>query len=402
MKTRHPKRPTRLLVPGFFLLVQATAVLSGATGWAGAAESDGSQALEKAFRFASAIDADPKDRARAQQGVVQDYAKIDAIEVGVEKAALIEGWRRGMAYVSLAVELAKRGEEERARELIGLAEGVRQRTEGFGGPRISSYIARALAYLGELPESRKLSEALAEADVQQYAGQAAATIALAHAVRGEFDVAMATMEGLANHTDIYLSWWRVAGYVDIARLDDLTETQRRAALDAGYSATEQVPGWKRAESLFLVADAYRDLDLKKRSRQALRKAEEIVDPLPNDLAMKAPMLSALARGWARLGKKKDAERVLAAAEYSATATRKLDRPSVLAYIASGYAELGDAERTMELYDEALTTAESLVNSRPRALAIVNVCRAMGRSRIAPDDSTIAHLDALYAGLGDPW
>jgi tetratricopeptide (TPR) repeat protein len=384
------------------LLGSATAADSKQQNHALEEASDGLLALDAAFRFASVLDVDPKDKARAQQGVVLDYVTIDEIETALERADQIDGWRRGMAYSLIAVELARRGDEARARQLIGKAESVRGEAEGWGGPRISSYVSQALAYLGELPRSVELSRSVAEADAQQYTGQSAATIALAHAVRGEFDVAMATLDGLDGHADIYLSWWAVAGRVDIAKLESLSREQRLQAMSVAMNAAQQVPGWKRAEALFLVAEAYRELDRKKQSREALRQAEEIVGPLSDDQAMKAPMLSALGRGWARLGKKKDAERVLAAAENAAAGARTLDRPSVLAYVASGYAELGDRDRTMKLYESALDTAGELANSRPRALAIVNVCRAMGRSKVALDETTLKQLDSLFDGLGDPW
>jgi hypothetical protein len=62
----------------------------------------------------------------------------------------------------------------------------------------------------------------------------------------------------------------------------------------------------------------------------------------------------------------------------------------------------DEDDSRRLFDTALSEAESLVNARPRALAVVAVCRSMGRSGFELDEATRSRLDALFAGLKDPW
>jgi hypothetical protein len=43
-----------------------------------------------------------------------------------------------------------------------------------------------------------------------------------------------------------------------------------------------------------------------------------------------------------------------------------------------------------------------VNARPRALAAVDICRSLARNRVDVKAGMQGRLDALLAGLRDPW
>ena len=113
MKHHRPHRRASVLVAAW-----TSAALAFSAAWSFAAEAStspaGQQALDAAFRFATVLDVDPKDKARAQQNVVQDYVTIDEIDVGLQRAEQIEGWRKGMVYAFAAVELARSASPRRA------------------------------------------------------------------------------------------------------------------------------------------------------------------------------------------------------------------------------------------------------------------------------------------------
>src|SRR5262245_43691773 len=71
-------------------------------------------ALDYAFRFASAIAKDPKDRAKAQELAVAEFAAAGALDEAIRRADQIEGWRRGAVYADLATALAGMGRKEEA------------------------------------------------------------------------------------------------------------------------------------------------------------------------------------------------------------------------------------------------------------------------------------------------
>ncbi len=94
------------------------------------------ESLDFAFRFASAIKSDARDRAKAQELALGEYAAAGAIDEAAQHAPGIEGWRRGSLYASLATQLARAGRADEARAFIGKAEEVR-RTPPAGRTRAS-------------------------------------------------------------------------------------------------------------------------------------------------------------------------------------------------------------------------------------------------------------------------
>jgi tetratricopeptide (TPR) repeat protein len=362
----------------------------------------GLDALNFAFRFATAIATDARDRSRAQEAVVLDLAALGAIDQALERAEWIEDWRRGTALADLAVALVQEGKAEEARKVIARAEEFRKGVTDWKGLRIEAHISQALAALGEVAPSRKIASELAASDPRQYAGRAAATVASAHAVRGEFDEAMLALAGLGDETDLEIAWWRTAGYLGVARQAHLSRPERLKALDAARRSAETVAGWKRAETLESIAEEYRLLGQQNSAREALNAADRIVVPLAPTMPIKAPLLSNLARAWARLGEKPHARSLLRQALEELPQALLIDRPAILANIAGSYGEAGDEKEERRLYDRALESAEGLVNARPRALAAVEICRSLARRGQSLDDPTRQRLERLLGGLKAPW
>jgi hypothetical protein len=56
----------------------------------------GVAALDQAFRFASAIRSDPKDRALSQEAVIRAYVAAGALDAGAARAGEVSGWRQGL------------------------------------------------------------------------------------------------------------------------------------------------------------------------------------------------------------------------------------------------------------------------------------------------------------------
>jgi hypothetical protein len=362
----------------------------------------GQDALDYAFKFASAIETDPKDRSQAQAGVVLDYATIDAMDAAIAGARSIDGFRRGTTLADLAARLARTGHPEEARALVTEAEAVARTIEGWEHVRISAHVAQALAALGEVEGASRLAADLVSRDVQQYAGRAAASEAEARAVRGEFDRALARLEELGPTPDYEAAWWRTIGYLEIAKVGSVSADQRQQALDAARRSAEAIEGWRRIEALVRIADEYRKAAVVAAAREALEAGGTLAQSLPDTMTLKAPLVSSLAEGWAAIGATEQARALLAQAERVAQHVIEIDRPGILAGIAGSYAVVGDAARAARVYDEALHAAGALRNARPRALAVVAIGRSMGRAGFALDDELRARLDGLFAGLGYPW
>jgi len=382
-------------------LLTAFTLLSVAAAHA-TAGSTATESLGWAFRFASAIVSDPKDMGKAQAAVAWDYAAMGAWREATDAAARVEGWRRGTAYADLAAALAQAGRNDDARAAIAKAEDVRQTVTGWQNPRIAAHIAGAWAALGEADKAEGLASAVALEDAQQYAGRTAATVASSRAARGDYDGAVAELDRLVEVKDIDDTWWRAVGYLDVARQTSLPRAKRAEALASARTAANSIPTWKKAEALQSIADEYRKQGFAAEAREAVAEAEGILVALPDTMPIKAPLLSNCARAWGELGRKSRARELLSRVEALAPTVQPIERPMVYANAASSFAAVGDKASARRLYGVAFDEAGTLVNARPRALAVVEICRSIGKSGVNLDDATRARLDTLFAGLKDPW
>jgi tetratricopeptide (TPR) repeat protein len=362
----------------------------------------GLEALDYAFKFASAIETDPKDMSRAQYEVVQELNLREAHDEAHRKAEQIEGWRRGAAFADLAAAYAKAGRTAEARKLTESAERYAASIKGWQQKRILAHVAQATALLGDREKAFELAQDLAVNDPKQYAARSLATVAIGEARVGNFEQAMEPLSSLDGKGGIYETWWRTVGYLEVSKAERLTREQQLRALDAAMKAAETIPNWKRIEALQMIGERAEELGNEQAAHAVLQQADALARPLPSTMPVKARLLSAVASGWARLGQKKPARELLSMAEMEIPATLVIDRPGLYAEVAGRNAEMGDDEEASRLYSKALSAAEGLENARPRALAVVEICRSMGRRGMALSASTRARLDGLYEGLGDPW
>ena len=394
----HAFRPRSMTRPAAWIAAVATAVSLG--GASSATRSINS--FDYAFKFASAIVSDPKDMGKAQEAVVWDLTSSGAWRDAEASADRVEGWRRGTAYADLATALAKSGRVDDAKRMIAKAESFRPTIDGWQNLRIASHIAAAYAALGDNDKAKALAVAVATEDVQQYSAMSTATIASGLAAKGEYAGASVELDRLRDRKDLEDAWWRTAGYVDMSRQPSLTREERIKAISAARQAAEGIPGWKKAEALESIADEFRKLGMTDAAKEAVGQAETLLIALPDTMPIKAPLLSNCVRAWASLGKTGSARSLLKQVEALAPKVQEIERSAVYANAASSFAAIKDTAAAKRLYGRALDEAATLVNARPRALAVVEICRSIGKSGLGLDEAMRSRLDVLYAGLKDPW
>jgi hypothetical protein len=371
----------------------------------------GAEALALGFRVASAIETDPDNKGRAQTEIVLAFAHAGDLDGALARVDQVEGWYLGQAYAQLAVLLARQGRVDEARRLVEKGRVARESVEGWKGARVESFLARALAYLGEVEDSRAAAQRAERADARQYAGQAAATVARGHAARGDFDAAMEELARIDHETQLDTAWWRTLGYVELAGEDRFSPEQRSQALERALASAGKVPGWKRVEALRRIADEFVEAGNPKRARQVLAGAETFLVEGESregsgegaaDRRLPAPLLIGLARSWAGAGKPKRAAELLREAEQNAMHEMSIDRPGIFAHIGAGWHAVGEPQEAWRVFDLALGMSERLANARPRALAVVEICRSLGDEGIVLTPQARERLEALHAGLGAPW
>jgi len=358
-------------------------------------------ALDLGFRFASAIEVDPKDQGMAQQGVVIEAAMLGALDLAVRQTETMRGWRQGSAFAGLALECARSGHQDEARKLLQRAETIQSSTAGWQGVRIAAQIAEVRAALGDRVQAQESAASLAAADVQ-YAARAAAIAALAQAASGAFEEAFTRLATLAGEQDFEPAWWRADAYLQIAKLPRASEAVRRRALAEARSAAQAIPGWKQVEVLATLASEYKTFGDADAARETLLAAERLGSGYEDTLAAKGTLLALTAQAWGTLGETERAVALLAKADLATAQALPIDRPGLEADLAAAWFEIGKADEARRRFTAALDRAAALVNSRPRALAVARACRAMARCGAGADAATTARLEGLLAGLGDPW
>lgn len=355
--------------------------------------------LAIAFDFASAIHTDKIDQLKMQEKVVQDYITLGLLDLAQAKADKMNGWRQGTAYADIAVELAHRGRKDQARDLITKAEAVMKRTIGWQKPRIGAHIGRAEAALGNVEKSQQIGFSLPPSEGPKSLSASAASLAGS----GDFDSAMKTLANVEKSTIFENQMAVVNGYLDIARHPALADKpdQRTQALQAAIRTSSKLPATRRVEvSTIVVAE----LIALKQEQEAQRLLDDIESGLSTDISpfYRAPAIAELSRSWMKLGQRERALKVLESATENWQAVAAIDEPETFAAIAAGFAAANDPVKCRGFRDKALASAEQLVNARPRAIAVVNTCRWMGRYGMELDQATRERLQKLRTGLKDPW
>ncbi|MFN7967506.1 MAG: tetratricopeptide repeat protein [Acidobacteriota bacterium] len=385
-------------------LTLAALVAVGSTAVAATQQSKiaRNEALETAMRFASAITADPKDMSGAQADVVAEYVSLGNLDRAIELADSVTLWRRGVVYADIANALAQAGRKDDAQRMLQKAIEFRSGVEGWQGPRIDAHVAQVYATLGETEKAREMSRRLAESD-RQYAGRDIAAEASGLAAQGEFDQALSHVSKReTKDPDIQEAWWSTASYIGLARQATAPREKRLLALEKARRSAAGIDGWKQAEALGSIADTYRELEVKERAEEALGAAQSLIAALPDGEAAKPALLANLSRGFSKLGDKERAAQLLTRAEPLVASSMDLARAAVYANIGNSWQQLGRPADALRLYDQALDAAEGLVNARPRALSIVQVCRSLGRSGLELTPALRARLDRIFTGLKAPW
>ncbi len=376
------------ILAGMLLLV------GGTTGWAR------SGALEWAFEFASAIRTDQWDRGRAQAEVVLAAAEVGRLDQARAWADAVTGWRRGVVYAELAVPLARRGQEAEARALLAKAEEMSQRIQDWTGPRVAAHVAAAYAALGQRDRSAQISARLEGEEKLKSLPVAVAPLVEA----GDFDAAMELLRNVTEGHPFDVRLAQVRAYLSLAQHPALamqTGKRKRAAL-AALATVEKLPVDVRVETAVKAAELFRGMGLRTEAQRVLAEVEAILVPSRSQPLERAPRVVKLALAWERLGERARCRQLLQEALVGVEQAQDIDQPMVYAAVAGGYAAVRAEHQARQHFATGLDLAAQLINARPRALAVVELCRAMGVAGMTLTKAEQGRLQALYDGLGAPW
>jgi tetratricopeptide (TPR) repeat protein len=356
--------------------------------------------LDWAFRFASAIRSDPIDRGRAQAEVVLTALEAGHLDLARAWADEVTGWRRGVVYAELAVPLAKRGREGEARALLAKAEDMSRRIEDWTGPRVAAHVAAAYAALGDRERSAQIS-----AQLEGEERLKALPVAVAPLVeRGEFEAAMEFLGRVTDAHTFDLRRAQLRAYLELARHPALGMQvgKRKQAVAAAIAAARELPVTFQAEAAVEAADLLRGWGNRAEAARLLEEVEAVLVKARDNPLLRAPIVVRVALAWERCGERARCRRLLEEALAGVEEAQDIDQPMVYAAVAGGYAAVRAERQARQMWATGMDLAAALINARPRALAIVELCRTVGAHGLALNAAEQARLRSLYDGLGAPW
>jgi hypothetical protein len=361
--------------------------------------------LDLAMEAATAIPLQPhiKDRSRAQGEVVAVALQLDLLPAAMAYAEKISDWRRGEAYGDLAIYHARQGKADaamsyaRKAELISSAQGL----EEWRRDAIRVKLAQTQVFLKNDEEARRLESSLGAGDLVRV-GSVRAT----ESDDATFEVQLKSMHAMAGGTSLDATQSALAAslrlydrfYGDSRRRTDAEQTIRRSWLT--------LPIFLRIEFLLNLADAAIRHQDSATAQGFVKEAEALVKGATWRIEDITPLSARLVQYGYRAGLQENAGEALKGilAKYQAEKEQMLniERVTALLPVAEAYLITGDRSGALGVY--ALTAEESVVNpnSRPRALDLAAICRAMALAGCEPDSSLWARLGGIRKGLSDPW
>lgn len=114
--------------------------------------------------------------------------------------------------------------------------------------------------------------------------------------------------------------------------------------------------------------------------------------------LKAPLVAQLATAWANLGQADRLAECDRTAEPLIRQLQNIEQPALFAAVGEAWARLGDTQKALTYYEHALALAGVLTNSRPRAIACVDICLSLDRARLRHRQIGDS-LNRLLAGFG---
>jgi len=365
--------------------------------------------LELAFQAASAFPTNPhvKNRARAQGEVVETLLELGQAERALRCIEQMDTWRRGALQADYAFHCAQRGA---APELVAAqllqAEAAAQDVSASGGQdwqrdRILSKIARAHAALGRASEARRFEQGLSASE----SGRVAAVEA-SFASAEEFDARVANLDAIV--AEGHLDSTRNALEAFVALHERFYATaERRALLEARIeSGWGKTPLPLRVELLRKLAESAIEHEDSTHALELIGSAQALLDGqrwAPEAGVVQRAHLAVLRfRAGDVEGARAQAEQ--ARAEFGAGREQiiSIDRGAALRPLAEAWFAMGERERALELYAEALKEGIANPNARPRADELVALCCSLARIGCEPSEALFARLRQVRFGLGDPW
>ena len=376
------------------------------------------QLLDLAFEASSAFPRNPhiKNRSRAQELVVTACLELDQPERARQYIPRIDNWRRGKAYADLAYHQAQLGRMADVQQDLDIAQRIAdgggieahepasdsvEAPQEWRRDRIRTSIARTYLLLGQDDKAAAVADGAVESEVGRMHSERAR-----QTEPTDFDAELVTLDNLVGTGSFEHLNAALQAYAQLfARFYD--DAERRATVENKIDiAWAKLPIQVRFDVLMeLTQHAFAHADAPK-TLELIGKAQVLLDGTQWSVESHVPLAARLAGLRFRAGDRErartDADAALSAYESGRASVVDIYRAGVLRPLAEAYVTMGDTAKARRVY--ALAVEEGVVNpnSRPRAEDISATATSMAVHDFEPDAELLARMQAVRAGLGDPW
>lgn len=364
--------------------------------------------LDLAFDTASTFPRVPhlKNRARAQDLVVQTCFELDQPRQALEFIQRIDNWQRGAGYADYALYCAQKGDTTSVQRHLDLAREVYEKTEkdeiqDWQRDRIRVTIAKTLRRLGRSDEAVAFETDLVEAEsIEVEAAKAA--LAGAEAFDEQIQAVDAAVAiGSFDHVRSALE--------TCVRLYDrfYEDPERRSQAEAKVKASwSKLPITVRVDLVVELAESALGHEDRGKALALVQEAVAIMDAATWKPELRIPVMARLAvlrhKAGDEGGARKDADAALAFFEAERDQIFDYKRAEALNPLAEAFLSLGDAPAAHGIYAKAVEEGALNPNRRPRADDLTATCCSMALHAVEPDAKLRARMLEIRSGLEGSW
>ncbi len=361
--------------------------------------------LDLAFSTASALPLEPhiKNRARAQESVVDACLKLDQDRRAYNFIQQIPNWRAGMAYADLAFKRVRQGATATAVEpYLTQALDVAQKNEDWRKDRIKARVAQVQALLGQ--------DQAAQAQVQDIneiseTGKLALVQAM-NCAPNDFDAQMTALQATMAGGNYDLQLHALQAYAELLDRFYSDSSRRKTLVESIEAGWGKLPYTVRIDLLGRMMDSALAHDDQAQARTWVDQAHAMTQNADWPMRFLIPIRARLAQWRFRVGEPNQAREEIQDAWQQFESKQKtildIDRAGLLRSLAEASQVTGAEDQALKFYKKATEAGVENPNSRPRAEDLSATCCSMAVHQVEPDEALWQRLQEIHAGLGDPW
>ena len=345
--------------------------------------------LQVAFDAASAMPLNPhiKDRARAQEKVVDACFELEQPQKALQYIKQIPNWRRGLGYANYSFYSVKHGVTNQVDVLLQEAESIAKvATQEWRTEAVLQRIKQVRALLSH-PESSESVDAGGRSDLPFEKKLAEVDQEISS---GEL---ISLQAGMSTCCLLYKEFYN--------------QKELRTRIEQKMDVIRQkLPVFIRLQYMKQMVRIALGNDDMQPAHRLLDEMEQFISDNTWPVEYEVRVTADLASLQAECGDVDSAAVTLNKAQelYEKNQANIVDieRADALVPIAEAALTAGQQSRAMAVYQMALNASLKNPNSRPRANDLCLICISMALHAVEPSEDGWSALRSIKAGLGDPW